>query len=132
MGECTSARSDSYAGACIHPNGTAKAKMNNWTGRKRAATTPPALNSVQKIGSVSRLTIIPYPRETMMATTIAEMTIQARYCGPEISGAGRRLPRTRTTIAFGARLNRSEEHTSELQSPMYLVCRLLLEKKKKL
>src|SRR6195256_7040950 len=26
---------------------------------------------------------------------------------------------------------RSEEHTSELQSPMYLVCRLLLEKKKK-
>src|SRR5437879_9213613 len=29
-------------------------------------------------------------------------------------------------------LYRSEEHTSELQSPMYLVCRLLLEKKKKL
>ena len=27
-------------------------------------------------------------------------------------------------------LKRSEEHTSELQSPMYLVCRLLLEKKK--
>jgi len=30
---------------------------------------------------------------------------------------------------FGT-LVRSEEHTSELQSPMYLVCRLLLEKKK--
>src|SRR5437879_8753473 len=29
------------------------------------------------------------------------------------------------------RVVRSEEHTSELQSPMYLVCRLLLEKKKK-
>src|SRR5437762_4275382 len=28
------------------------------------------------------------------------------------------------------RHTRSEEHTSELQSPMYLVCRLLLEKKK--
>src|SRR5437763_2240020 len=28
--------------------------------------------------------------------------------------------------------SRSEEHTSELQSPMYLVCRLLLEKKKKM
>src|SRR5438552_11789431 len=27
-------------------------------------------------------------------------------------------------------LNRSEEHTSELQSPDHLVCRLLLEKKK--
>src|SRR5437763_5574470 len=33
---------------------------------------------------------------------------------------------------IGARhvIVRSEEHTSELQSPMYLVCRLLLEKKK--
>src|SRR5437762_8570368 len=29
------------------------------------------------------------------------------------------------------RSRESEEHTSELQSPMYLVCRLLLEKKKK-
>src|SRR5437763_8543901 len=27
------------------------------------------------------------------------------------------------------KVTRSEEHTSELQSPMYLVCRLLLEKK---
>src|SRR5437764_6128522 len=33
--------------------------------------------------------------------------------------------------APGAGGQRSEEHTSELQSPMYLVCRLLLEKKKK-
>src|SRR5437879_9244227 len=41
-------------------------------------------------------------------------------------------------VAVGARHDplprpaepRSEEHTSELQSPMYLVCRLLLEKKK--
>src|SRR2546426_6966003 len=32
---------------------------------------------------------------------------------------------------FGARESRSEEHTSELQSPCNLVCRLLLEKKKK-
>src|SRR5258707_6863804 len=30
------------------------------------------------------------------------------------------------------RTNRSEEHTSELQSRQYLVCRLLLEKKKKI
>src|SRR3712207_7402277 len=32
---------------------------------------------------------------------------------------------------FGAKRPRSEEHTSELQSRQYLVCRLLLEKKKK-
>src|SRR3712207_7803205 len=31
----------------------------------------------------------------------------------------------------GLGLSRSEEHTSELQSRQYLVCRLLLEKKKK-
>src|SRR5438552_18799465 len=31
-----------------------------------------------------------------------------------------------------ALLQRSEEHTSELQSPDHLVCRLLLEKKKKI
>src|SRR3712207_7107589 len=31
----------------------------------------------------------------------------------------------------GTKVGRSEEHTSELQSRQYLVCRLLLEKKKK-
>src|SRR2546425_7568842 len=34
-------------------------------------------------------------------------------------------------LADGAKNKRSEEHTSELQSLAYLVCRLLLEKKKK-
>src|SRR3712207_7201609 len=33
---------------------------------------------------------------------------------------------------FRALVQRSEEHTSELQSRQYLVCRLLLEKKKKI
>src|SRR5437762_9638485 len=36
-----------------------------------------------------------------------------------------------TTRPLANPIGRSEEHTSELQSPMYLVCRLLLEKKKK-
>src|SRR5690348_17769124 len=34
-------------------------------------------------------------------------------------------------VLHSNRLSRSEEHTSELQSPVHLVCRLLLEKKKK-
>src|SRR3712207_7680692 len=34
-------------------------------------------------------------------------------------------------LAGNATVERSEEHTSELQSRQYLVCRLLLEKKKK-
>src|SRR5437762_9857482 len=33
------------------------------------------------------------------------------------------------SICHSSTAKRSEEHTSELQSPMYLVCRLLLEKK---
>src|SRR5437879_9894138 len=47
-------------------------------------------------------------------------------------------PKTRRSLTRGASCersrdsSRSEEHTSELQSPMYLVCRLLLEKKKKI
>src|SRR5438445_3691928 len=46
----------------------------------------------------------------------------------------RNIKRRRQVINYGVeqRLNaRSEEHTSELQSRQYLVCRLLLEKKKK-
>src|SRR5256885_13823406 len=42
--------------------------------------------------------------------------------------------KTPKLLDFSARrriVNRSEEHTSELQSPCNLVCRLLLEKKKK-
>src|SRR5690348_17727892 len=37
---------------------------------------------------------------------------------------------SRLECAQKSRTSRSEEHTSELQSPVHLVCRLLLEKKK--
>src|SRR3712207_7624560 len=42
-----------------------------------------------------------------------------------------RFPRPKVS-GSGVYWTRSEEHTSELQSRQYLVCRLLLEKKKKL
>src|SRR3712207_7488113 len=45
-------------------------------------------------------------------------------------GAGERSADARAPAALPARRRRSEEHTSELQSRQYLVCRLLLEKKK--
>src|SRR5215203_5798464 len=41
-----------------------------------------------------------------------------------------RSPQPRASTAPGCCSPRSEEHTSELQSRQYLVCRLLLEKKK--
>src|SRR3712207_7499809 len=49
-------------------------------------------------------------------------------------GVGRRrLPAVGVALEHGERPaeRRSEEHTSELQSRQYLVCRLLLEKKKR-
>src|SRR5258708_18373947 len=45
---------------------------------------------------------------------------------PETGVTKSRLPRLQNNAPL-----RSEEHTSELQSPDHLVCRLLLEKKKK-
>src|SRR5438876_7637248 len=56
-------------------------------------------------------------------------------CGPMVRnlcmGCGLRVRWAHPTLAHGLPYERSEEHTSELQSPVHLVCRLLLEKKKK-
>src|SRR5256885_17212891 len=49
---------------------------------------------------------------------------------PKVSPA-RMLSRHCPVVVGHAHARRSEEHTSELQSPCNLVCRLLLEKKKK-
>src|SRR3712207_8234438 len=48
------------------------------------------------------------------------------------SAAGVATPMRVRTINMGFMLDRSEEHTSELQSRQYLVCRLLLEKNKRI
>src|SRR2546429_3032857 len=47
------------------------------------------------------------------------------------SASWRRLMATESSEGRMRRDSRSEEHTSELQSRLHLVCRLLLEKKKK-
>src|SRR5260370_6534141 len=65
---------------------------------------------------------------------IASATIDAEYIGE----AAQRLPADQVAVAVVELLQliqaeqRSEEHTSELQSHLNLVCRLLLEKKKKM
>src|SRR5437764_9365024 len=56
----------------------------------------------------------------------------SRSGGRQILANGRRRPAESPVASRRSPRcdpNRSEEHTSELQSPMYLVCRLLLEKK---
>src|SRR3712207_6891653 len=47
-----------------------------------------------------------------------------------VEGVGLRHPDDEAALDVGGLGQRSEEHTSELQSRQYLVCRLLLEKKK--
>src|SRR6202161_4910584 len=63
-----------------------------------------------------RSTLFPYP------TLFRSPTLNS----PQGGGTG--LP-TALRGQFARRPARSEEHTSELQSPLNLVCRLLLEKK---
>src|SRR3712207_8845769 len=67
-------------------------------------------------------------------------TRSARPSGSHLSGCkgtrasttcGRTWARTTWSTCSNICGSRSEEHTSELQSRQYLVCRLLLEKKKK-
>ena len=59
------------------------------------------------------------------AVRIADALAFDRYLDQVACAVGRLSDRV-----FGLEGPRAEEHTSELQSPMYLVCRLLLEKQK--
>src|SRR4051794_41403119 len=64
---------------------------------------------------------------------IAQYPADGAPGGPRNARPGRACLRHRVGMAGGLGgqiLPRSEEHTSELQSPVHLVCRLLLEKKK--
>src|SRR5256885_12792028 len=79
------------------------------------------------------------PRSTLFPYTTLFRSCTARW---QAGGGREQRPRARRARAVGGsasrpagacepRKGRSEEHTSELQSPCNLVCRLLLEKKKK-
>src|SRR5258708_10717252 len=71
------------------------------------------------------------PRSTLFpyTTLFRSCNLPAAHRGDRSRPGGRRLCRVLPADGRGA--YRSEEHTSELQSPDHLVCRLLLEKKKK-
>src|SRR5258708_23450137 len=81
-----------------------------------------------------RSTLFPYTtlfRSLLRSTgKISVVSMVARVC----PSANQREPKSQP-LSAAARMSRnnwgrSEEHTSELQSPDHLVCRLLLEKKK--
>src|SRR5437764_9872753 len=70
------------------------------------------------------------PKSTLFPYTTLFRSTRAGTVRPESRRGRCSPPRTRKASSRSAgRSARSEEHTSELQSPMYLVCRLLLEKK---
>src|SRR2546426_4588552 len=77
------------------------------------------------------------PRSTLFPYTTlfrSELSFGKRYVGGDIAPCADRKTapnseRRRAQVVIKVEL-RSEEHTSELQSPCNLVCRLLLEKKK--
>src|SRR2546425_6373943 len=83
-----------------------------------------------------RSTLFPYT--TLFRSEYTRFGIYAMDCligALQRAGGDRR--RVKAKVFGGAHVleiaqNRSEEHTSELQSLAYLVCRLLLEKKKKI
>src|SRR5438876_7785980 len=68
------------------------------------------------------------PRSTLFPYTTLFRS-SSRIVSPTVDSL-REAARRRAVRASLLTLRRSEEHTSELQSPVHLVCRLLLEKKK--
>src|SRR5437762_5772962 len=61
---------------------------------------------------------------------VATVTLEARQIGRQVTGRSTAKITSQHTLIyehlirkFGVDIARSEEHTSELQSPMYLVCR---------
>src|SRR3712207_7871532 len=81
-----------------------------------------------------RSTLFPYTRSSDLRRT-HRGCVEENVCDPSV-GAGavvhlRVFCRSLPVVIFSSLIFRSEEHTSELQSRQYLVCRLLLEKKKK-
>src|SRR2546425_8334127 len=87
-----------------------------------------------------RSTLFPYTtlfRSAIVGTSVRDRMkepINAKMTASAIGTNRKRAMPWRKNIGTNAmqmHSNRSEEHTSELQSLAYLVCRLLLEKKKK-
>src|SRR2546422_5952158 len=77
-----------------------------------------------------RSTLFPY---TTLFRSLAEQHETIPLVGLELGDQGIAAGHLRIGPALQQRQHvRSEEHTSELQSRLHLVCRLLLEKKKKI
>src|SRR5256885_9087235 len=81
-----------------------------------------------------RSTLFPYTTLFRSASDVADVgprRLRHELVGDGTAAVGRHLQHTTAVDRRRVLQVRSEEHTSELQSPCNLVCRLLLEKKNK-
>src|SRR3712207_8967307 len=76
-----------------------------------------------------RSTLFPYTT-LFRSRGIVEVALRERRIGFVVDGWDEDLHEQEVKLFALSGARRSEEHTSELQSRQYLVCRLLLEKKK--
>src|SRR3712207_4623850 len=87
----------------------------------------------RRVGQVAKRQAVTNPQNTVFSIK--------RFMGRRMNEVGEEIKRVPYKVVAGQndlasvevqgkRYTRSEEHTSELQSRQYLVCRLLLEKKK--
>src|SRR3712207_8237299 len=76
-----------------------------------------------------RSTLFPYT--TLFRSVIGKSGVEVDALRKELHSITQKNVHININEIKRPELDRSEEHTSELQSRQYLVCRLLLEKKKK-
>src|SRR3712207_6607001 len=107
-------------------------------GNRLELLTEQRANPAVPVAGVYRL--IDFPLSNCQQSKIADVWVSEQYQPQSVNehlASGRPWDLGRTTGGLmmlppfqGSERGRSEEHTSELQSRQYLVCRLLLEKKK--
>src|SRR5256885_13172782 len=91
------------------------------------------LRTAGRVGAVHRRALRAAPRADFAVTAIRLQSLtpsRLRRCALRLPPGESPAAYPRRAMLGAPAIPRSEEHTSELQSPCNLVCRLLLEKKK--
>src|SRR5690348_17952526 len=89
------------------------------------------LRRIGRLGRRGRARIVTAAKSDNNATIAAARHSYSRLLRRHVEMYEYQPAKLHTKLAIVDDVVRSEEHTSELQSPVHLVCRLLLEKKKK-
>src|SRR5437879_5526620 len=113
----------------IGPEGGVLEVRRNWLVVPRGALQDTV--SITAVAPSDTLALVRFQPEGLRFQKTAFLVVAYDNCRVKRGVPPRMSPVTDAFDVIDFLPARSEEHTSELQSPMYLVCRLLLEKKKK-